>query len=89
MTPREKFMAIGLGALGGGLAAFLAWQFMKVQVAAQVTTTIDQQVPQQIDQQLAQLGITPATAADIRQVMQNLDQLGVFTTLAQVTTPHS
>ncbi len=80
---KDKLGAIALGALGGGVTAFLVWQFMKVQVDHQVTVSVDTAVAGQ----LQQLGITPSVAANIRTVVNNLDSLGILSTLATATSP--
>lgn len=90
MTRSEKGMSLALGALAGGIAGFVVWQVVKGQVDAQVTATIDREVPVQVraamQQQFQQIGLTPAVAGQIRTLVANLDQLGVFSTLASSTT---
>ena len=86
----DKAMTMGIGALGGGLVAFLVWQVMKAQVDNQVTATIDREVPIQVraelDRKFQSLGITPTMAGQVRTLMTNLDQLGVLGALASGST---
>lgn len=86
-TAKDKLGAIALGALGGGVAAFVVWQVMRVQVDQQVQTTIDREVAAEMDRKFADIGLTPAVAANLRTLMTNLDALGTFAALAQGTAP--
>ena len=86
MDSRDKLAAFGLGALAGGVVAFGAWQYMRVQVDAQVQTSVRTAVDTEIEHKLADVGITPAVAANLRTLIQNLDNAGVFNLLASSTT---
>ncbi len=91
MDGKDKAVAFGLGALGGGVAGFLVWMALRSVVARQVTTTIDETVPplvrQEIDRKLTEVGLNATTAANMRTILANLEQLGVFSALATGTAP--
>ena len=86
MDGRDKLAAVGLGALGGGVIAFAAWQAMRTVVDQQVQTSVRTAVDDEIAHKLAEVGITPAVAANLNTLMTNLDNLGVFSALAAGTT---
>jgi len=86
MDTRDKIAAFAVGSVGGGIAAFIVWQAVKAQVDAQVQTSVRTAVDTEIEHKLADVGITPQVAAQLRTLIQNLDNVGVFSMLANATT---
>lgn len=77
------------GAAAGAAVGFLAYGVLRVAIDRQVAATIQREVPPQVraelDHKLADLGITPQVASQIRSLVSGLDQAGVFRALQ--TTP--
>jgi hypothetical protein len=82
MDGKDKLAAFGIGALGGGVVAFLGWSFFSSQVNQQVDATVRSAVDSEVARKLADAGLTPQIVANLRTVIDGLDRAGVFSTLA-------
>lgn len=85
MDTKDKLAALGIGALGGGIVAFLGWSFFSSQVDQQVDQTVRHAVDDEVERKLRDAGVTPQMVTNVRTLLENLDRLGIFSSLAQGT----